>query len=79
MNRFSKPQTNSFTPRRPRPAIKLALSDYELKIVMDAAENLSIEKRSLFLQRLAAQLSIRSGGSVEAAVRIAMSGLRHDS
>jgi len=38
----------------------VALTDAELKIVMRAAENLNVEKRSLFLQRWAAQLSIRS-------------------
>jgi hypothetical protein len=73
MTRFIKPREH---PRRPRPPIRLTLSDAELKIVIGAASDLDIEKRTLFLQRLAAQLSIRSV-SVEAAVQRALTGLQH--
>ena len=74
MNRFTKFQQQSDTPRRPRPQIKLSLTDSELKIVMDTAGDLPYEKRSLFLQRLAAQLAIRSGG-LEMAIQRALTGL----
>jgi len=74
--RFSKPRTSTDTPRRPRPQIKLALSDDELQIVLDAAKDLDVQKRSLFLERLSAQLMIRSR-DVAAAVKVALTGLQH--
>jgi hypothetical protein len=37
----------------------ISLTDRQLKIVMPAAATLPIEKRSLFLQRLAAELERR--------------------
>jgi hypothetical protein len=63
-------------PRRPRPQISLALGDGELAAIMAAARNLSYEKRSLFLERLTAQLSIRTV-TIEAAIQRALTGLQH--
>jgi hypothetical protein len=40
----------------------IALSDAQLKIVMAAAAQVPIEKRSQFLQRIAAMLAIRGYG-----------------
>jgi hypothetical protein len=58
----------------------LALTDSQLQIVMTAASGLSPEKRTLFLERVAARLSLR-GRFTERdfgeAVRLALQGLIH--
>ena len=59
----------------------LSLSDQQLKIVMDRAAMLPIEKSELFLQRLAAQLKLRwkyDDATVSAAVSSALIGLLHE-
>jgi hypothetical protein len=76
MIRFSKFKQHSDTPRRPRPQISLTLADGELAAVMNASKNLPYEKRSLFLERLAAQLKLRSV-PIETAVERALRGLLH--
>jgi hypothetical protein len=40
----------------------ISLSDQQLAEVMRAAEALSIEKRSIFLERIAAMLTLRGRG-----------------
>jgi hypothetical protein len=40
----------------------LALSDAQLQVVMTAAGGLPVEKRGVFLERVAARLRLRSGG-----------------
>ncbi|MGB8533861.1 MAG: hypothetical protein WCD64_21875 [Pseudolabrys sp.] len=40
-------------------SLMLGLTDYQLKIVMNAARLLPVEKRDVFLQRIAAVLAIR--------------------
>ena len=58
----------------------LALTDNGLKLVMVAARGLPPEKRSVFLERLAAQLArIRRPGDadVERAAHTALRGLMH--
>jgi hypothetical protein len=40
----------------------IGLTDYQLKIVMDAARMLPVEKRDVFLQRIAAMLALRDYG-----------------
>jgi len=42
----------------------LALTDSQLQLVMAAAGGLSPEKRSLFLERIAARLRLRGGASL---------------
>jgi hypothetical protein len=76
MMRHTKSRISTDTPRRPRPQISLALGDGELATVMAAARNLPYEKRSLFLERLAAQLSIRTV-TIEAAIQRVLTGLQH--
>jgi len=77
MNRFTKPGTFAGE-HRPR-SIRLTLAADELAAVVLAAKNLSDEKLRLFIQRLVAAVSIRSGGSVRSAIQIALTGLRRDS
>jgi hypothetical protein len=61
----------------------LALSDSQLALVMTAAGGLSPEKRSLFLERIAARLRLRGANSADAdferVVQLALSGLIHNS
>jgi hypothetical protein len=40
----------------------IGLTDYQLKIVMDTARALPVEKRDIFLQRIAAMLALRGRG-----------------
>jgi hypothetical protein len=40
----------------------IALTDSQLRIVMDAARMLPIEKRDLYLRRIAAMLTLRGRG-----------------
>jgi hypothetical protein len=57
----------------------LALSDSQLQIVMAAAGPLPPEKRSLFLERVAASLRIHGAGDFERAVQLALTGLIQNS
>jgi hypothetical protein len=40
----------------------LGLTDYQLKIVMGAARSVPVEKRDVYLQRIAAMLAMRGRG-----------------
>ena len=40
----------------------IGLTDYQLKVVMDAARLVPVEKRDLYLQRVAAMLAMRGRG-----------------
>ena len=40
----------------------LGLTDYQLKIVMQAARSIPVEKRDTFLQRISAILALRGRG-----------------
>jgi hypothetical protein len=51
----------------------ISLTDYQLKIVMDAARLMPVEKRDLYLQRIAAMLALRGRFSDT----LAASGLAH--
>ena len=57
----------------------LALNDSQLELVMTAAGGLEVEKRDVFLQRVAAKLSLRgqrfSDVDLKAAIRLALTGL----
>jgi hypothetical protein len=59
----------------------LSLSDAQLKLVTAAAADIPVERRELYLQRLAAMLTLRkhragvSDADVTQAVRLASSGL----
>jgi hypothetical protein len=57
----------------------LALNDSQLKLVMTAASSLEVEKRDLFLQRIAAKLQLRGSRftdvDLETAIRLALTGL----
>jgi hypothetical protein len=58
----------------------ISLTDYQLKIVMDAARLMPVEKRDLYLQRIAAMLALRgrfSDSDVADVARLAASGLAH--
>jgi hypothetical protein len=61
----------------------LALTNSQLKIVMAAASGLSLEKRSLFLERIAARLQLYgprfTDTEFERAVRSTLSGLIRNS
>jgi hypothetical protein len=60
----------------------LALSDAQLQTVMSAASSLPPEKRGLFLERVAARLTLRgrfTAGDLDDAVRLALVGLVHNS
>lgn len=59
----------------------ISLSDSQLQIVMAAATPLAVDKRDVFLQRVAGQLGrVRRPGDrdVEAAVAAALRGLMHE-
>ena len=58
----------------------LGLTDYQLKIVMNAARSIPVEKRDTFLQRIAAMLALRGRGrftdtDVADVAQLALSGL----
>ena len=56
----------------------LALSDTQLAVVMTAAGGLPVEKRALFLERVAAWLQLRgrfTDADLDDAVRTALGGL----
>ena len=55
----------------------LALSDAQLAVVANAAKSLPVEKRSLLLQRVSADLQFPSGDSIDRAVERALRGLLH--
>ena len=40
----------------------IGLTDYQLRVVMNAARLLPLEKRDIFLQRIAAMLALRGRG-----------------
>jgi hypothetical protein len=59
----------------------LALTDEQLKVVMIAASGLPPEKRSVFLERVAARLQLRGSFTADdlaKAIRAALQGLTHD-
>jgi len=59
----------------------ISLSDQQLKLVMDRATMLPVEKRELFLQRVAARLNLHwkfDDAAVSAAVSAAIIGLMHE-
>ena len=57
----------------------LALNDNQLQIVMTAAGSLPVEKRSTFLERVAARLQLRgprfTDANLNAAIQAALPGL----
>ena len=60
----------------------LALSDHQLDVVMGAARALPVEKRDLYLQRLAAMLTLRGrdhfgDDDVQEVAALALRGLVH--
>jgi hypothetical protein len=60
----------------------LGLTDYQLRIVMGAARGLPVEKRDIFLQRIAAMLALRGHGrftdtDVAEVTKLAIAGLVH--
>jgi hypothetical protein len=60
----------------------LALTDAQLAIVMTAAGGLPVEKRSLFLERVAARLTLDgrfTDTDLDDAVRVALHGLAQNS
>jgi len=61
----------------------LSLSDDQLATVMAAADSLPVEKRGVFLERVAARLQLRGSRftdrDLDDAVRMALRGLTHDS
>jgi hypothetical protein len=62
----------------------IGLSDAQLKIVMAAAADVPVEKRSQFLERIVAMLAFRGRGNftdndVDDVVKLACVGLVHES
>ena len=58
----------------------LGLTDNQLRVVMDAAHMVPIEKRDVYLQRIAAMLTVRGRGhfndaDVAAVTKLAIAGL----
>ena len=58
----------------------LGLTDYQLKIVMAAARSVLVEKRDVYLQRIAAMLALRGHGrftdtDVGEVAQLALAGL----
>jgi hypothetical protein len=55
-----------------------SLTDYQLRIVMGAARGLPVEKRDIFVQRIAAMLALRDCGRVTDTdvVEVAATGAR---
>ena len=62
----------------------ISLTDRQMKLVTERAALLPVEKRELFLQRVAAQIEMRWGrrrtddDAVSAAVSSAITGLLHE-
>ena len=61
----------------------IGLTDTQLKIVMNAARLLPVEKRDIFLQRIAAMLALRGRGrftdtDVADVAHLALCGLVHE-
>ena len=59
----------------------LGLTDNQLRVVMDAAHIVPIEKRDVYLQRIAAMLTMRGRGHFgdSDVARLALAGLVHQS
>ena len=60
----------------------LGLTDNQLRVVMDAATTVPIEKRSIYLERIASMLTMRGRGHVADSdvmevARLALTGLTH--
>jgi hypothetical protein len=60
----------------------IALTDSQLKVVMDAARTLPVEKRDVYLKRIAAMLALRGrghfgDGDVHEVTALALCGLVH--
>ena len=60
----------------------IGLTDIQLKIVMNVARMLPVEKRDMFLQRIAAMLALRGRGrftdtDVTDVAQLALTGLAH--
>jgi hypothetical protein len=60
----------------------IGLTDTQLKIVMNAARLVPVEKRDTFLQRIAAMLALRGRGrftvtDVAEVAQLALTGLAH--
>jgi hypothetical protein len=57
----------------------LSLSDSQLQIIMTAAGTMPVEKRSTFLERVAARLQLRgprfTDADLSAAIQVALTGL----
>jgi len=59
----------------------ISLSDHQLDVVTTAARGLSIEKRAVFLERVAAMLNMRrpfNDADVVDVVGLALCGLAHE-
>jgi hypothetical protein len=66
------------------PSTMFALTDDQLRIVMTAASSLPVEKRSVFLKRVAARLRLRgqpnfTDADLDRAIRLALKGLIQES
>ena len=60
----------------------IGLTDSQLRVVMDAARTLPVEKRDVFLQRIAAMLALRGRGhfgdnDVREVTALALCGVIH--
>ena len=58
----------------------LALTDQQLRIVMDTAANVSRERRGVFLERVGAMLKVRhrfTDLDVDEVAKLALTGLAH--
>jgi len=55
----------------------MALSNFELQQVIDAAIKVPQEKRDVFLERLDAALRLRGRDNMDAALKEALQGLVH--
>ena len=60
----------------------LGLTDNQLRVVMDAAHMVPLEKRDIYLQRIAAMLTMRgrghfTDGDVTDVAKLALTGLAH--
>lgn len=58
----------------------IGLTDYQLRVVMNAARSVPVEKRDIFLQRIAAMLAMRGRGrftdtDVADVAQLALAGL----
>jgi hypothetical protein len=57
----------------------ISLTDDQLAAILIAAAALPPEKRTLFIERVAAHLKLRGRGNIEAAITAALQGLVHGS